>query len=515
MHCSRLEEIKPSRSRKNKNFLAMKKNKAFFFDMFATLSPEEAGKLGHFARASLTQSSKKAINLLELAGEAPSDARKPGKLASWLKRKLYPNDDTGRYFQKVLKESEEILRSFIAFRELQGQAAARQFLLLEALPLPAFEEEFKEQLSRLKNLLDAGPARSSRHALDSYRYELMHEKLITRQKDKGKTHNYYATLEHLDRFYLIEKLKYATALKLWSNIYREEPPASLARQIEFLVAQLQEGIKADPVLRIYLTTYKLYYNEAGGEEVTALPSMLEKHAGLFGKEELNGLYNLAANYYINKINSKPLSPSELRQACQENFKLIKFQSEQDMLREGEFIPSERFQNVIAAALSTGEPENLDWAENFLKEKISLVQPGNYLPALEKFNRAAIHFYRGEFEKCFESLENFPYTNRFFYYCDVNSLRLRAQFESSWYVADYWDEIQKVKKRIKSDEALSTGHRQGYLNFFELLKQLFKTCEQGKPEKEELSKLKARVEKTHPVAQKKWLMEKVDELRKGS
>lgn len=492
----------------------MKKNKVFFFDMLATLSPEEAGKLGHFARASSVKSSKKAIVLIELAGEAPKEARKPGKLANWLRRKLYPNDDTGRYFQRTLKEAEEILRNFIAFRELQGQAAARQLLLLEALPLPDFEEEFKLQLDKLKKLLDSSPMRSSRHAFGSYKYELMHEKLITRQKVRGKTHNYYATLKHLDRFYLIEKLKYATALKLWSNIYREEPPAFLARQIEFLLVQSQENIEADPVLKIYLTTYNLYHNEAGGEEVTALLSMLKKHAALFGEEELNSLYNLAANYYINKINSKPLTPSALRQAYQENFKLFRFQSEQDMLREGAYIPSGRFQNVIAAALSTGDTENLDWAENFLKEKISMLQPGNYLPALEKFNQAAIHFYRGEFEQCFESLEDFPYTKQFFYYCDVNSLRLRAQFESSRYFVDYWDEIQKIKKRIKSDEALSVTHRQGYLNFFELLKQLFKSCERGKPEKEELSKLKAKVEKTHPVAQKKWLLEKIQELERN-
>lgn len=489
----------------------MKKSKTPFFELLAALSPEEAAALGHFAQAIGRKASKKAIQLLELIPEALKRGQKTEKQANWLRRKLYPNDDTGRYFQRALKEAEGILWEYLAFRELQKQPVARQLLLLESLPLPKFEEAFQSQLDNLKGLLDSSPGRGSGHALDSYKYELYHEQLITRQKNKSRKHNYYPTLAHLDRFYLIEKLKYATALKLWSNIYQAEPPASLIKQVKGLAGHFQGQIAEDPVLQIYLAAYQLYYEPADSQKAIRLLSMLKKHSGLLAKEEANNLYNLASNYNIHKINAKHLSPPELKRAHQEIFQLFKFQAEEDMLREGGHIPYSRFQNVLAAALNAGGEAGLEWAERFLAENISLVPPGGQRAALEKFSQGAIHFYRGEYEKCFKSLEDFPYTKHFFYYCDVNSLRLRAQFESARYFVDYWEEIQKIKKRIKADEALSAGHRQGYLHFFELLGQLFKACERGKPEREELAQLKARVEKTHPVAQKKWLLEKAEEL----
>lgn len=489
----------------------MKKSKTPFFELLGALSPEEAAALGHFARTSIHKCSKKAIQLLELATEALKESKKTEKQANWLRRKLYPNDDTGRYFLRVLKEVEDILRGYLAFRELQRQPVARQLLLLESLPLPKFEGEFQSQLDKLRGLLEDSPIRNSGHALDSYKYELFHERSITQKKDKGRKHNYYATLAHLGRFYLIEKLKYATALKLWSNIYQEEPPASLNEQVEYLAGLYQEQIAEDPVLQIYQAAYQLYYDTADSQKAIRLLSMLKKHSGILAKEEAHSLYNLASNYNIHKINAKHLSPSELKQAYQENFQLLKFQAEEDMLREGEYIPYSRFQNVIAAALNTGDEAGLEWAEGFLSEYISQTPPGEQRTALGKFCRGAAYFYKGAYEQCFKCLEDFPYTKRFFYYCDVNSLRLRAQFESAQYFVDYWEEIQKIKKRIKADEALSAGHRQGYLNFFELLKLLFKACEQGKPEKEELAQLKARMEKTHPVAQKRWLLEKIQEL----
>ncbi|MCB0583408.1 MAG: hypothetical protein KDD10_29285 [Phaeodactylibacter sp.] len=492
----------------------MKKSKTPFFELLGALSPEEAAALGHFARAANRKASKKTIQLLELIPEALKASKKTEKRANWLRRKLYPNDETGRYFQRVLKEAEGILWEYLAFRKLQKQPAARQMLLLESLPLPKFEAEFQSQLDGLKGLLGDSPARGAGHALDSYKYELYHEQLITRQKDKSGKHNYYATLAHLDRFYLIEKLKYATALKLWSNIYQEEPPASLIGQVKYLSRHFQGQVAEDPVLQIYLATFQLYYETADSQKAIRLLSMLKKHSGLLDKEEANNLYNLASNYNIHKINAKHLSPPELKKAYQENFQLLKFQAEEGMLREGEYIPYSRFQNVLAAALNAGGEAGLEWVERFLAENITLTPPGGRRAALEKFSQGAIHFYKGEYEKCFKSLEDFPYNKHFFYYCDVNSLRLRSQFESARYFVDYWEEIQKIKKRIKTDEALSAGHRQGYLHFFELLGQLFRACERGKPEREELAQLKARVEKTHPVAQKKWLLEKVEELESG-
>lgn len=488
----------------------MKRNIGDFFDLLGLLSQKEVNSLEHFARVSILKSSKKAICLLALIKDIPKGDRKTSKNINLLRRKLYPNDETGRYFQRILNEAEEILRCYIAFRELQKQPTVRQLLLLEGLPLPSFEEEFKGQLGALKRMLEDSSSRSSRYSLDCYRYELSHEKLIAQQKDKNRTHNHYATLEHLDRFYLLEKLKYAIVLKLWSNIYREEPNASLIRQIEFLIGQFRENIEVDPILKIYVTAYRLYHGEVSSQQVIALLNMLMKNEEILHTEELNNLYTLVSNFYINKINSKRLSASELKEAYLENFKLVKFQSEEDMLREGEYIPYGRFQNVISAAVATGTPENLDWAECFLKEKISMVRPGERRIALEKFNQGAIHFYRGEFEKCFKVLEDVPYSNRF-YYCDIKSLRLRAQFESSQNWVDYVEEIQNIKKIIRNDKSLSRVHRQGYLNFFELIKQLFKSCDEGKPGREVLKNLKTKVQKTHPVAKKEWLLEKVQEL----
>lgn len=254
----------------------MKKSKTPFFELLGALSPEEAAALGHFARTSIHKCSKKAIQLLELATEALKESKKTEKQANWLRRKLYPNDDTGRYFLRVLKEVEDILRGYLAFRELQRQPVARQLLLLESLPLPKFEGEFQSQLDKLRGLLEDSPIRNSGHALDSYKYELFHERSITQKKDKGRKHNYYATLAHLGRFYLIEKLKYATALKLWSNIYQEEPPASLNEQVEYLAGLYQEQIAEDPVLQIYQAAYQLYYDTADSQKAIRLLSTLLK-----------------------------------------------------------------------------------------------------------------------------------------------------------------------------------------------------------------------------------------------
>ncbi len=146
----------------------------------------------------------------------------------------------------------------------------------------------------------------------------------------------------------------------------------------------------------------------------------------------------------------------------------------------------------------------------MKEQLVSVHP-DHRDDLENFCKCAICFYKKEYKKALGFLKRVRYGVDRFYYCDCKSLELRICYEYPPYDIDYIQVINSTVRAIRNDEKFADNHKKGYLHFFSFLRQLFTLKYDPTVKKGEIAVLKAKILKTHPIAQKKWLLEKIHEL----
>lgn len=484
------------------------KKKPPFFEIEQALSDEEREYLALFAQFPFLKTGKKAAELLVLLNEVAQSKENVKDRILWLQRKLYPDDESGRNFRRAARQAEEIFMKFLPYQQLEKNESTRLLLSLDALLNKPLEKQFKSKLRELEAVLGNQKGRNAEYFLYCYLKEDVHRKLLAKRR-KIEEYQFGTALEQLNRYYLLEKLKYAIFYLQLSKISQEKLPTHLAKEIDFLSAHHIALINKTPVLSIYLKMYRLFLEEEKGEAAESVLNLLEQHSKNIPEEELRDLYALVAGLLIDKINNACLPLEELKEAYKEYFRLNQLLDKQGLLKEGEYIPQERFKNVVASALNTGEPQDITWAEEFLNKKHKLVHPENE-DAIKDFCQGAISFYKREYEDCLAALRNVPNANRF-YYCDIKSLELRTHYEQSKVFFDYDYQVNNIMRVIKNDKKMSEHHREAYLNFFDFSRQLFRLRESGKPDKTELTRLKTEIEGSR-VAQKKWLLEKIQEMK---
>ena len=309
------------------------------------------------------------------------------------------------------------------------------------------------------------------------------------------------TIQQLDVYYLFTKLEY-TVLLLAQNIHTSINLKATILDAEqlFQLNAIQERLE-EPALRILYQAYQFlkHYKEDSTEAFFELKRLLKNYPNSLSFEQKKNLYALLRIYISGKCNQ---GQEEL---LPEAFRLYREHLEEGFLfQNGKLSPS-IIRNLVSLGLLT---EQFDWVTSFLETYKNKITGTQNPKEVYNFNLANFYFNTQKYEQALELL-NYDYDD-LYYKLAAKRMEIKIYFDLNSPLLEPKLDAFKVYIFRVSKEKLPDKPKQGNNNFVDLLRQILSPKTMYNELR--INKLIEQVNAKKIVAEKLWLIEKLNQLK---
>lgn len=247
-----------------------------------------------------------------------------------------------------------------------------------------------------------------------------------------------------------------------------------------------------PAISIYYYCYRALSRPEREEYYFQFKNLLFLHGDVFPPEELRDLYLLAINFCIKQYNEG--NPAFLR----EQFEFYRQGLERRYFVIAGELSIYTYLNAVTLALVLQE---LDWAENFIREYRSLLDPERG-EGFFNFNKARLEYARGRLGNALQLLQKADYKELLIGLA-AKTLQLKIFYESG--ETDLLDAHLHAMQAFLYRKKVMGYHRENYMNTIRFTRRLLETPSH---EKDARAALRREIEHTGALAEKEWLLEQV-------
>ena len=166
------------------------------------------------------------------------------------------------------------------------------------------------------------------------------------------------------------------------------------------------------------------------------------------------------------------------------------------------LPPWDYKNITRVGLRVGE---YDWAENFITKYNKYLPKANRKNALT-YNLALLQFYRKRYKQVIELLRNVSYKDIF------DALQGRWLLLKTYYELDEFDALDALmdsfKIFLRRNKNISKDYQQMYINSIKFLQKIMRMPYDSKANRQ---KLREQIESNKRLIERRWILEKYDEL----
>lgn len=465
------------------------------YQLLLQLTPKERGRFSRFVRSPYFNQSKELVILFDILHVVLKDNKGNGNISKenvWSQLesgKKYNNTRLRKYFSDLSK----LVERFLIIETLEDHDLQKAILLVEAGSDRKVPQIQSSSLRKLIEQYGHFPFRTPEYYLAGFRTEKARYESIDYETQREQKSNLESISDHLDLFFLSEKLRLLSMAASRKNIIDHEYDIAFSKEV--LKAVEEGAFDHIPPIAIYRQILLTYLNQGRDEHYFALKQLLSQYGHLFPeKEAVDTLYNAAQNYCVKKINAGE------RTFLAESFALF-----QDMLDKGflkETMTPWYFRNIVTIGLRLGEHE---WVENFLGEYENSL-PEELRHNAVSFNLAQLYFYRKEFEKVIDLLQHIEYDDLTY---NLNSkVTLLFTYYEMNEIEPLMSLLDSFRKFLTRREELPTNRRKSYQD---LIKYTRRLASLPPGDKENIQKLGDEIRANPHVASADKLLEKLKEL----
>ncbi len=319
------------------------------------------------------------------------------------------------------------------------------------------------------------------------------------KKSKKKTKYNWLNIdkmgENLDVFYIGEKLKLYVTLLSWKRVYNLDIELKFIDEIiEFIKRMDYEKY---PPIAIYYQIFLTLNDMDNQNHYFKLKEMIKNYINTFPLEEAMDIYESALNYCIKKINMGEEG------FFKEIFSLYNEMISYDLVFDEEGLSPTRFRNIVITALKVKE---FSWAENFI-EKYQNYIPDKYRANAVTFNFARLYFHKKDYSKVIEYLRDVEFDDI------VYELSSKQMLIATYYDTDELTPLYSLLDSFnvflnRHKRTIPENRRKNYKLFIKYVKKLLNI---NPLDKSSLKKLKKEIIEAGNIPDKKWLVERVEDL----
>lgn len=370
----------------------------------------------------------------------------PEKQSVW--RRLHGsapyNDQKMRLLMSYLHN---LLERYIEIKELTADPLNARLHLAKGYRKRRMNESFERVRSSLEKSLARQALRNMYFHDMQYKLEWEAHQLnyIQNPTDVSRLRNLSETSEVI---YLSQKLRLICLLTAHHSIYHSGADAS--REEELIERAEQSNLNALPAIAAYLHCYRMLKFPEEEVHFQKFKALLLEHAGKFSDEEMHGLFILAINYCVRRLNSG--GDRYFREA----FDLYREGLEKGFLYEEGMLSRFTYHNVVAIGLRLGE---LDWVRTFIYDNKNRLEK-RYRESAFSYNLARLEYKSGNSGSVLELLQKANYRD------PLLNLAAKTLLFKTYYNLQEYDLLQSHLDAMRNyihRKRVIGYHRNNYLN----------------------------------------------------
>ncbi len=380
----------------------------------------------------------------------------------------------------------KLIESFLAWQQWEEDNIEQQIFLLRAYRLHKLDDQFRRLYKKLEETLEKLPLRNNQY--HNLRYKMQIEQLKFAREGRTGDLQLQELSDAQDIAYIAEKLYNACTLLSHQAVFKKEyDPGLLPNVLEHIE---NSGRIEEPAIALYYYAYLSLSNIEKVENFHQLKKLLQLHRDRFDASELRGLYLVATNFCIRRINRGEGS------FFKEIFEIYKSGLDARVFLENGMLSRWTFNNIVVAAVKL---KDFGWAEKFINEQIDKINP-EHREGTHSFNLAYFYFEKGDYDKAMPLLTQMEHDDV------LHNLFAKATLAKMYYKLAEFDSLdnllQSFKIYIRRKKILGY-HKDNYLNFIRYMQKLTQVNIFDKSAKAALSE---QIQNEKMLAEREWLLE---------
>ena len=382
----------------------------------------------------------------------------------------------------------------MALEKYYSQPVREYTDLLESIHERHLDRYFPDMFQYVKKLHGRQPAGAGDHYLDTFRIEALQQAHLEAQQQRSTNKNLLETLNALDIYYLVTKLRYCAAMLHYQEFLSLSGEVALLPEI---LAHCAGGRYDDvPLLRAYYYTVMSLIERDNEEHYRAMKETILAHIDTFTQDTQRNLFAFAIVYCINKINSGHAAYQR------EILELYKQSLSKGIILIDGTLSQWDYKNIVTIGLRNKEYK---WVDGFIEQYLKKL-PKDEQENAYTFNRARYYFATRKYDKVLGLLQDVEYTD-IFYLLDSKTTLMKTYYELGEYQA-----LQSLKESfrilLRRKKLISEQNRINYGNFARYTTKLYRADVKNAVQ---IATLRREIEATGNVADRSWIMEKLGEL----
>jgi hypothetical protein len=402
-------------------------------------------------------------------------------------KKIFPGKSyADTKMRLVISDALKIVNQYIGISRIVEDTYPFEMLLLEHFSDAENNEHTMKRFDEFEKKLKSFPYRNEQYFYFSFRLEELKNNFFVR---RSKDHDLSPIFRNLESFYFLNKLK-LTCVRLSHNfIFKKEMGDAF---VEEIIDKLERKLYNDsPIILGYSYGVLLLSGSKADKQFHLLYDLLENCSDQVSDYEKKVFSKILENYCIRQINSG-----------HEQFYEMLYPLLENRLMEAEEISSSEVKTFITLCLRMEKPAV---AHRFIQEKKNAIVPADIREDAFNYSMALLHFYRKEYNSVLTMLQQVEYLN-VFYKIDSRKLLIQAFYELK-----EWDSLDSAMNAFRvfmhRNKEISDLHKKNNQNFINFL---YKLVSAPVNKQKRLQQLRQQLRNSRDVAERKWLMEKLDE-----
>ncbi len=429
--------------------------------------------------------------LLRVGWEREKKLQKENIFSALFKGEKYDEQQVSNLMTYLLR----LLRRFLEQEYFEGQLDSRKIALLEGSRDKGLQKLFELTSRQIeKEIVQNDFPDGEDYYYRSQYYELMdlHEVEYGNWTDNLALEK---SVEYLDKFYIIEKIKRATQIQARKTMTGNPIQLNLMKELMKLI---QQKNFSDPIMLLYQATYQLLADETE-KSFFQLKALLEKDAMNIPDKDGKNLYKHALNFCVRQVN---LGKDAFKK---ESFDLYKEMLHTGLIYYNDEILQWDYSNIVTFGCQLKE---YDWTDKFIFEQKEYL-PKHIRDNAFTYNLAVFYLHTQKYDHAARLLNNVEFTD-LNYQILTRILLLKIYFNSrDWQALEY--HLDSFRIYILRHKVINENRKPAYLNLIRFSKKMAELYEEKnymrkKELKEKLEQLMEKVEQHPKVLNKSWLLE---------
>ncbi len=393
-----------------------------------------------------------------------------------------------------------LAEEFLSIETMKENKGFKQDLLYPQLLERRQFWSFNRHIKKAKKQFEEQQAKGEKQYAAQYRTE---QNIMDALYSNGKLieeDNLPELVQNLDIYYLLNRLSlHLTALSIQEVSLEKTFYMSSINTLEALLNI--PTYKSHPIIILYQANIRLLETKST-TAYTDLLALLNKHSASIPRDMLKDFYTICISHCVNQVKKGKL------QYNQNVFELYKIMHDKNLLINDNFISIAMLKNMIIIACRQNE---FLWAEQLIKDYRPFIQK-SVRESVYQFNMGILAFYQKNYELAHSRFILVEKINTA-YDINVRIIILKCLYEKEKaYSEPIMQSFRTAEKYFKNHKSLSAKGKKEFQNFIRIFINLYRIRHQAS--KMTIKRLREKLEQQQANSDKRWLLEKIDELEGG-